>query len=272
MSNFQHAGDWSSLHAKVQSTLDPLVRANYKNRFGAAVGYLTADPISTKLVQAGLTATLARSDPLKTHRGEIDDASSRNERHGSHAVHRPLCGGAFISPHTFAQRLYCLRNSTIFAATLARMPSAPIVSTNAESMGVSFHGRWVPVPCDWRVRALRAAHNLEVPDPDFAATEASRSREEACANGCVDEEEDDSRDAQFERRYAPQVSSERWLVHIAACICRGYCARARGKFAHHDKSKEAKRCGACNAPAPRGANLCRTSGLPAPPGDLGLNS
>ncbi|SAK46226.1 alkaline phosphatase [Caballeronia calidae] len=50
MSNFQHAGDWSSsLHAKVQSTLDPLVRANYKDRFGASVGYLTADPTSIKL-------------------------------------------------------------------------------------------------------------------------------------------------------------------------------------------------------------------------------
>jgi uncharacterized protein len=33
----------------VQSTLDPLVRANYKNRFGAAVGYLTADHTSMKL-------------------------------------------------------------------------------------------------------------------------------------------------------------------------------------------------------------------------------
>ncbi|OVZ59964.1 alkaline phosphatase [Pigmentiphaga sp. NML080357] len=49
MSNFQHPGDWSSLHAKVQGTLDPLIRANYKDRFGAAVGYLTADPTSVKL-------------------------------------------------------------------------------------------------------------------------------------------------------------------------------------------------------------------------------
>ena len=40
--NFQHPGDWlPKLHGKVQATLDPLVRANYKNRFGAAVGYLT---------------------------------------------------------------------------------------------------------------------------------------------------------------------------------------------------------------------------------------
>ncbi|MCG2586723.1 PhoX family phosphatase [Massilia sp. TS11] len=50
MSNFQHPGDWiASLHGKVQSTLDPLVRANYKDRFGAAVGYLTAEATSIKL-------------------------------------------------------------------------------------------------------------------------------------------------------------------------------------------------------------------------------
>nr|WP_315426036.1 alkaline phosphatase PhoX [uncultured Albidiferax sp.] len=49
-SNFQHPGDWiPKLHAKVQATLDPLVRANYKDRFGAAVGYLTADPVAIKL-------------------------------------------------------------------------------------------------------------------------------------------------------------------------------------------------------------------------------
>ena len=43
-SNFQHPGDWiAKLHHKVQATLDPLVRANYKDRFGAAVGYLTAE-------------------------------------------------------------------------------------------------------------------------------------------------------------------------------------------------------------------------------------
>ena len=51
MSNFQHAGDWGSLHAKVQATLDPLVRANYKDRAGAAVGYLTADLSSIKLAK-----------------------------------------------------------------------------------------------------------------------------------------------------------------------------------------------------------------------------
>lgn len=43
MSNFQHVGDWDSpLHDIVKPTLDPLVRANYRDRYGAAVGYLTA--------------------------------------------------------------------------------------------------------------------------------------------------------------------------------------------------------------------------------------
>ncbi|MYN29365.1 PhoX family protein [Duganella levis] len=45
MSNFQHAGDWeAALHGKVQATLDPLIRANYRGRYGAAVGYLTGFP------------------------------------------------------------------------------------------------------------------------------------------------------------------------------------------------------------------------------------
>ncbi len=53
MSNFQHAGDWSAtLHAKVQATLDPLVRANYKDRFGAAVGYFTGDASGLALHKA----------------------------------------------------------------------------------------------------------------------------------------------------------------------------------------------------------------------------
>ncbi|MCZ2495873.1 DUF839 domain-containing protein [Xylophilus sp. Kf1] len=42
MSNFQHAGDWGSIHGKVKATLAPLIDANYRQRAGAAVGYLTA--------------------------------------------------------------------------------------------------------------------------------------------------------------------------------------------------------------------------------------
>ncbi len=44
MSNFQHPGDWNGLHAVVQAGLDADVRANYNDRYAAAVGYLTADP------------------------------------------------------------------------------------------------------------------------------------------------------------------------------------------------------------------------------------
>jgi len=44
-SNFQHAGDWESpLHDIVKPVLDPLIRTNYKDRFGASVGYLTGLP------------------------------------------------------------------------------------------------------------------------------------------------------------------------------------------------------------------------------------
>jgi uncharacterized protein len=56
MSNFQHPGDWEvskdaagnitgGLHSKVMGTLDPLIRANYRDRYGAAVGYLTGLPV-----------------------------------------------------------------------------------------------------------------------------------------------------------------------------------------------------------------------------------
>ena len=49
MSNFQHAGDWGGIHNVVKDTLDPMIRANYKNKSGAAVGYLTGTPTQMKL-------------------------------------------------------------------------------------------------------------------------------------------------------------------------------------------------------------------------------
>jgi secreted PhoX family phosphatase len=49
MSNFQHAGDWGAIHGIVKPTLDPLIRANYKEKFGAAVGYLTGELSQVKL-------------------------------------------------------------------------------------------------------------------------------------------------------------------------------------------------------------------------------
>lgn len=49
MSNFQHAGDWGSIHNVVKSTLDPLISTNYRGKFGAAVGYLTGTASQPKL-------------------------------------------------------------------------------------------------------------------------------------------------------------------------------------------------------------------------------
>jgi secreted PhoX family phosphatase len=52
MSNFQHAGDWGGIHNIVKPTLDPLIRANYKDKFGAAVGYLTGELSQVRLSKA----------------------------------------------------------------------------------------------------------------------------------------------------------------------------------------------------------------------------
>lgn len=51
MSNFQHPGDWEGIHSIVQPTLDPLIRTNYNDRFSAAVGYITADPVAPSSVK-----------------------------------------------------------------------------------------------------------------------------------------------------------------------------------------------------------------------------
>jgi hypothetical protein len=57
--NFQHSGDWlltktggvitGGLHAQVATTLDPLIKANYNNKYSSAVGYLTATTKALKL-------------------------------------------------------------------------------------------------------------------------------------------------------------------------------------------------------------------------------
>ncbi len=52
MSNFQHPGEWLAIHANVKTTLDPLIKANYKDKFGAAVGYLTAEMTQMRLTKA----------------------------------------------------------------------------------------------------------------------------------------------------------------------------------------------------------------------------
>ena len=52
MSNFQHPGDWGSIHNVVKATLDPLLKVNYKDKFGAAVGYLPGEVTQVKLSKA----------------------------------------------------------------------------------------------------------------------------------------------------------------------------------------------------------------------------
>jgi len=47
MSNFQHPGEWTkTIPSALKTTLEPLVAANWKNRYGAAVGYLTGMPVN----------------------------------------------------------------------------------------------------------------------------------------------------------------------------------------------------------------------------------
>ena len=47
MSNFQHAGD--EMPKEVAATLEPLINANYKDKYAAAVGYLTAGAVQPDL-------------------------------------------------------------------------------------------------------------------------------------------------------------------------------------------------------------------------------
>jgi len=45
MSNFQHPGDWEKgLHDKVKDTLEPLINANFADRYAAQVGYVAGLP------------------------------------------------------------------------------------------------------------------------------------------------------------------------------------------------------------------------------------
>ncbi len=45
MSNFQHPGDWEKgLHDKVKDVLEPLIDANYSDRYAAQVGYIAGMP------------------------------------------------------------------------------------------------------------------------------------------------------------------------------------------------------------------------------------
>ena len=45
MSNFQHAGDWTSIHSVIKAGADPLINANWNNKKSSAVGYLSGLPV-----------------------------------------------------------------------------------------------------------------------------------------------------------------------------------------------------------------------------------
>jgi len=48
-SNFQHPGAWvRGLHDKLRHRLEPLIDFNYRGGYGAAVGYLTAEPVGLR--------------------------------------------------------------------------------------------------------------------------------------------------------------------------------------------------------------------------------
>ncbi len=44
MSNFQHAGEWGSIHSVIKAGVDPLINANWNNKKSAAIGYLSGLP------------------------------------------------------------------------------------------------------------------------------------------------------------------------------------------------------------------------------------
>ncbi|MDD5333487.1 MAG: DUF839 domain-containing protein [Rhodoferax sp.] len=44
MSNFQHAGDWTSIHSVIKTGADPLINANWNSKKSSAVGYLSGLP------------------------------------------------------------------------------------------------------------------------------------------------------------------------------------------------------------------------------------
>ena len=44
MSNFQHAGDWTSIHSVIKAGADPLINASWNTKKSSAVGYLSGLP------------------------------------------------------------------------------------------------------------------------------------------------------------------------------------------------------------------------------------
>ena len=66
MSNFQHAGDWGAIHNVVKPTLDPLISANYRGKFGARRRLPDGHRCPAQAV--GLTAAIAPRRPAALRR------------------------------------------------------------------------------------------------------------------------------------------------------------------------------------------------------------
>jgi secreted PhoX family phosphatase len=45
MGNFQHAGDWGTIHSIIKAGVEPLINAQWNNKKSAAVGYLSGVPV-----------------------------------------------------------------------------------------------------------------------------------------------------------------------------------------------------------------------------------
>lgn len=45
MGNFQHAGDWGSVHSIIKAGVDPLINASWNNKKSSAVGYISGVPV-----------------------------------------------------------------------------------------------------------------------------------------------------------------------------------------------------------------------------------
>ena len=45
MGNFQHPGDWGSIHSIIKGDVDPLINANWNSKKSSAVGYISGLPV-----------------------------------------------------------------------------------------------------------------------------------------------------------------------------------------------------------------------------------
>jgi hypothetical protein len=166
-----------------------------------------------------------------------------------------------------------LRNSAIFAATLARMPSAPIVSTNAESMNVSFaramgagnvrlerKARCVPLTI-WKFRTQTSPlpkHRVRA--RERAQTDASMKRRTIHAT------HDLNVDGRGRFRLNVGLPTLQHVLVSDTVLAHG------GSLRIMTSRKRQSVLASARHQRHAARTLCRTPGLPALPGDLGLKN